>query len=888
MKLIYFFEEGGKEMVNLLGGKGAGLAEMTKIGLPVPPGFTITTEACKIYINTGKFPEGLWEDVVESMHKLEEKTGKKFGGKENPLLVSVRSGAPVSMPGMMDTVLNVGLNDETVQGLSKLTKNERFAYDSYRRLVQMFGRIVLGINGKYFDEALEEKKKKKGVKNDVDLDANDLKELVEEFKEIIKRNGMEFPQDPYKQLELSIKAVFESWNNERAKVYRKLNNIPEDLGTAVTIVQMVFGNMGFDSATGVAFTRNPSTGEKEIYGEYLPNAQGEDVVAGIRTPKPIKEMEKEIPSAYKELLRSAEILEKHYRHPQDIEFTIERGKFYLLQTRNAKMNARAAVKVAVDMYKEGIISDEEMIMRVDPSQLDHLLHPQVDEKAKKIEIGKGLAASPGAGIGKVVFDPDTAVEMARKGEKVILVRPETMADDVHGIAVSQAVLTSRGGMTSHAAVVARSMGKPAVVGAEDIKIDMKLRKFESNGYVVKEFEIITVDGTSGKVYLGEVPLVRPELTSELKELLNHCDKVRVLGVRANANTTEEATLAREMGAEGIGLARTERMFLGEDRLPIMVAMIMSKTKEERIENLNKLLNMQINDFVEFFRIMDGYPVIIRLLDPPLHEFLPKEEELMNELYELKFKLKESKDIKEMDQLISKINEKENILKTVRSLKEFNPMIGFRGCRVGIIYPEIYEMQVRAIIRAALKVKSEGKNVIPEIMIPLVGIDNELKILREKLIPIAEEESKGQVKYKFGTMIEVPRGALTADKIAKYADFFSFGTNDLTQMTFGFSRDDVEATFMNRYLEMNILKNNPFEILDRDGVGELMKIGVEKGRSTNPNLEVGICGEHGGEPSAVEFSHIIGLNYVSASPYRIPIARLAAAQAAIKYKKNLNK
>ncbi len=888
MKYIYFFEEGSKDMQKLLGGKGAGLSEMTRIGLPVPPGFTITTDACKVFIKKNDFPEGLWEEVLSAMKKLEEKTGKGFGDEKNPLLVSVRSGAPVSMPGMMDTVLNVGLNDKTIKGLIENTKNERFAWDAYRRLVQMYGKIVLGVPGKEFDEAMDEIKKKYGRKNDVDLKAEELKELVEIFKRIIKDHGLEFPQDPYKQLELSIKAVFESWNNERAKVYRKLNNIPEDLCTAVSIVTMVFGNMGFDSATGVAFTRDPSTGEKVLYGEYLPNAQGEDVVAGIRTPKPIKELEKDIPSAYKELVRAAEILEKHYRDVQDIEFTIEKGKFYLLQTRSAKRNARAAIKIALDMYKEGIITKEEMIMRVEPSQIDQMLHPQVDEKAQKKVIAKGLAASPGAGIGKVVFDPETAVKLASQGEKVILVRPETMADDVHGIAVSQGVLTARGGMTSHAAVVARAMGKPAVVGSEEIVIDMKIKQFQSRGIVVKELDTITVDGTSGLVYLGEVPVVTPGLTPELREFLSICDEVRVLGVRANANTPEEAKKSREYGAEGIGLARTERMFLGKDRLPIMQAMIMSKTREERISYLNKLLEMQVNDFVEFFRIMDGYPVIIRLLDPPLHEFLPKEIELTNEINEIKMKLKDAKSLREMDPLIEELNEKERILKTVRALAEFNPMIGFRGSRVGIVYPEIYEMQVRAIIRAAVKVKEEGKNVIPEIMVPLVGIGNEIKILRERLIPVAEEESKGRIKYMFGTMLEVPRGAIVADEIAKYADFFSFGTNDLTQMTFGFSRDDVEATFMNRYLELGVLENNPFEILDRDGVGELMKIAKEKGRRTNPKLELGICGEHGGDPSSIEFCHMVGLDYVSASPYRIPVARLAAAQAAIKHKKNLNK
>jgi len=885
------------DMKKLLGGKGAGLAEMTRIGLPVPPGFTITTETCIKYFEANGFPEGLWEEVLDAMKKLEQHTGKKFGSDDNPLLVSVRSGAPVSMPGMMDTILNLGLTDKSVEGLAKQTNNERFAWDAYRRLIQMFGNVVLGISHDEFEEELDKIKEKYGAKQDVDLNVKALKELVEAYKRVYKRHGYEFPQDPYEQLRMAIKAVFDSWNNERAIVYRKINKIPDDMGTAVNIVTMVFGNMGEDSGTGVAFTRDPRTGENHLYGEFLPNAQGEDVVAGIRTPHAINEyskqdanrnlptMEEVMPEVYKQLKEVAELLEKHYRDMQDIEFTVERGKLYLLQTRTGKRTAIAAVRIAVEMVEEELINKEEAIMRVTPENVDTLLHPQIDPKAKKETIAKGLAASPGAAVGKVVFDPDEAVEFAERGEKVILVRPETTPDDIHGMNAAQGILTARGGMTSHAAVVARAMGKPAVVGCEELAINMKEGYFVARGHRISKGDMVTIDGTTGEVYLGEVPLLPPSLSGNLEKILEWADEIRVLGVRANADTPEQARKAREFGAQGIGLARTEHMFFGEERLPIMQEMIMSRTKEERVKALDKLLPMQREDFVEFFRTMEGYPVIIRLLDPPLHEFLPQREVLMEEINELKLKLREAKSLREMDSILSELNEKKRILEVVNELHEFNPMLGFRGCRLGIIYPEIYEMQVRAIIQAAIQVKREGKEIYPEIMIPLIGHVNELKILKEQLEKVAKEEMEKageEISYMFGTMIEIPRAALTADEIAKYAEFFSFGTNDLTQMTFGYSRDDAQAKFLKRYVEMGILKDDPFKSLDWDGVGQLVKLGVERGKKTNPKLEVGICGEHGGDPKSIEFFHLAGLDYVSCSPYRVPIARLAAAQAQIKH------
>ena len=882
---IYFFDKGNKDMKDLLGGKGAGLAEMNNLGLSVPPGFTITTDVCKYYVKTGSLPADLWGNTVEAIKKLEKLSGKKFGDKENPLLLSARSGAPVSMPGMLDTVLNIGLNDNTVLALAKMSKNERFAWDAYRRLIQMFGKIVLGIAGSEFEEKMEEVKKSIGAKTDLDLKAEDLKQLVKEFKNIVK--DKEFPQEPYKQLKMAIMAVFESWNNDRAKVYRKLNNISEELGTAVTVVTMVFGNMGNKSATGVVFTRNPNTGEKKLFGEYLVNAQGEDVVAGIRTPKPIDSLKEDIPTAYNDLIKSAEILEKHYKDIQDIEFTIEDSKFYLLQTRSGKRTANAAVKIAVDMVAEKIITKDEGLMRIEPSHIDALLHPQLDPSNKDKPIAKGLAASPGAGVGVVTFDSEEAVTLSQT-KKVILVRTETSPDDIHGMAVSEGILTSKGGMTSHAAVVARAMGKPAVVGCEDINVDSRAEKFVVNNMEVHKGETITIDGSTGTVYKGAKNLITPTVSGELKTVIEWADSFRRLGVRANANTPAEAIKAREFGAEGIGLARTERMFFGPVRLPIMQAMIMSKTKEERIIELNKLLPMQRSDFIEFFKTMKGFPVTIRLLDPPLHEFLPDKSELMQEIFELKLRLRSASDTKEMDALSKEISEKEKVLNTVKNTQQFNPMIGFRGCRVGIMYPEIYEMQVKAIIEAAIETKKQGYEIYPEIMIPISSVDKELKILRERLEPISKQiiEKAGiEIKYLFGTMIELPRAALTAGKIAKYTDFFSFGTNDLTQTTFGYSRDDAEGKFLGYYLDNEILPANPFETLDIEGVGELLKIATKRGKKTKPSLEVGICGEHGGDPKSVEFSHLIGLDYVSCSPFRIPIAKIAAAQAAIKEKRS---
>jgi len=881
-KYIYNFEEGSKEMKNLLGGKGAGLAEMTRLGLRTPPGFTITTEACNYYFQNGRFPEGLWNDILDHMKLLESKTGRVFGGGPKILLVSVRSGAPVSMPGMLDTVLNLGLNDSNVKILEEETGNPRFAWDAYRRFVQMFGRIVLGIEGKKFDTVIEEKKLLNGYRNDFEITENDWKEIVAKFKGIIESEGKELPSDPYKQLEKAVVAVFESWKNERAVVYRRINKIPDTLGTAVSVVAMVFGNTGPKSATGVLFTRNPNTGEKELYGEYLINAQGEDVVAGIRTPSPIQRLKEEIPEAYQDLVKSAEILETHYKDVQDIEFTVQDGVFYLLQTRSAKRSASAAVRIALDMRKEGKVTDQEAVNMVQPEQIDQLLHPQVDSSKAGTPIAKGLAASPGAGSGKIVLDPEEAVRMSEKGENVVLVRNETLADDVHGIAVAQAVLTARGGMTSHAAVVARAMGKPAVVGSEDVKIDLSTGKVAFRGVELKERDEITVDGTTGLVYRGSVPVKIPEMGPDFQDFMEICKRVKKIGVLANANTPAEAVMARKNGAEGIGLARTERMFLGADRIPIMREMIMSDNQEERKKLLDKLLPLQYNDFVEFFRTMDGFPVIIRLLDPPLHEFLPKKEDLMVEISELKHKVKEAEG-KKRESLRRKMKEKEVLLKKVNALSEFNPMIGFRGIRVGILYPEIYEMQVRAIIRAALKVSEENKKVIPEIMIPLTVDLAEMQFIHDRLKGAIDEEIGGRkLEYKFGTMIETPRGALLGGEIAEVAEFFSFGTNDLTQMTYGFSRDDSEATFLPKYIELGIIKKDPFETIDEKGVGELMSLCLQRARKTRPDIEIGICGEHGGDPESVKFCHKIGLNYVSASPYRIPVAILAAAQANTKH------
>jgi pyruvate,orthophosphate dikinase len=877
-KYVYLFEEGRGESKALLGGKGAGLAEMTGIGLPVPPGLTITTEACNEFYRRGKtFPEGMEDQLWESMAALEEKIGKKLGSSTNPLLVSVRSGAPISMPGMMDTILNLGLNDETVEALAEATNDRRFALDCYRRFIQMFADVVMEVEHHQFEQVLERFRNQQGVKFDNELTVESLQDIVAEYKSIVaKAAGKSFPQDPREQLLMAVHAVFNSWNNQRAIVYRKLNQIPDDLGTAVNVQSMVFGNMGADCGTGVAFTRNPATGEKTLYGEYLINAQGEDVVAGIRTPQPISKMKEELPEVYQQFVDICDLLEKHYRDMQDIEFTIERGKLYILQTRSGKRTASAAVKVAVDMVHEGLINKETALLRVQPEHLDHLLHRRVDPEAKLNVIAKGLPASPGAASGEVVFDADDAEKRGGAGQKVILVRTETTPDDIHGIVAAQGVLTSRGGMTSHAAVVARGMGKPAVCGCESIKIDYYAKQFTVGGQVIKEGDLISIDGGTGQVILGSVPLIDPDLSGEFRELLDWADEIMAIKVRANADTPEDAKKAREFGAQGIGLVRTEHMFMGQDRLPVVQEMILSENVEQRTAALNKLLPMQQGDFYGILKAMDGYPVTIRLLDPPLHEFLPSAEELLVEITELKLTGKDPK----------RLAEKEVLLQKVRSLSEFNPMLGHRGCRLGITFPEIYLMQVRAIFQAVAQLVKEGFNPIPEVEIPLVIHHNELEILRKQTDEVAAavmQEQGVQFKYYVGTMIELPRACITADEIARTADFFSFGTNDLTQTVFGFSRDDAEGKFIHAYVDKKVLPVDPFVVIDRDGVGELMKMAIAKGRSTKPDLEIGICGEHGGEPNSVEFCHLIGLNYVSCSPFRVPIARLAAAQAAVKNK-----
>ncbi|NCO28052.1 MAG: pyruvate, phosphate dikinase, partial [Caldiserica bacterium] len=783
-KWVYDFEEGNENMRDLLGGKGAGLAEMTGIGLPVPPGFTITTEACKEYLKTNQISDEIRNETLEHLRKLEEKTNKKLGDINNPLLVSVRSGAPISMPGMMDTILNLGLNDETVEGLSRLTQNERFAYDSYRRFIQMFSNVVMEIPHDKFEYILEKYKEGNNLKNDTELTALMLKNVIYDYKQLYKEHtGRDFSQDPLEQLFIAIEAVFKSWNTPRAITYRMLNKISEELGTAVNIVMMVFGNMGNDSATGVAFTRNPSTGEKKLYGEYLINAQGEDVVSGIRTPKQIQEMQFDLPLVYEQLVQVAQTLEKHYTDLQDMEFTIEKNKLYMLQTRRGKRTAQATVKAAVDMVEEGLISKEEAVLRVTPEQVDQLLHKMIDPTVKVQPIAKGLPASPGAASGKVVFNVKEAAERGKSGESIILMRPETTPEDLEGMAYSQGILTTRGGMTAHAAVVARGMGKPCIVGAEEIKLNLVEKTFVVNGVTVKENDIITIDGSMGIVIVGEVPMIEPTLTPELKEVLAFADEFKELGVRANANTPEEAIRAKEYGATGIGLCRTERMFLQKDRLPIMQEMIISESREERVKFLENLEKMQKKDFYDILKAMDGYPVIIRLLDPPLHEFLPQRERLEKELEDLKAR-------SESQEVISK---KERQLVRSKELSEFNPMIGFRGCRVGLVYPEIYEMQSAAIIEAAIDLKREGFNPIPKIMLPLIGHVNEMRVLREKVQKVVEEtinRENVKVSYQIGTMIEVPRAALTADQIAQYADFFSYGTNDLTQTTFAYSRDDA--------------------------------------------------------------------------------------------------
>jgi pyruvate,orthophosphate dikinase len=902
----------------LLGGKGANLAEMTRIGVPVPPGFTITTEACNAYLAAGeKFPEGMWEQALEGLKATEKEAGKEFGDAANPLLVSCRSGAKFSMPGMMDTVLNIGLNDETARGMIKLTGNETFVYNSYRRLIQMFGSVVLGIPDGPFEHALEERKKEKGVKDDTDLTAQDWQALTEEFKTIVREHkGFDFPQEPIEQLRLATEAVFGSWNGKRAIDYRRAENIPDDLGTAVNIVTMVFGNMGWDSGTGVAFTRDPSTGEKVMYGDYLLNAQGEDVVAGIRNTKKIGELADEMPEVYAQFLDITEKLEKHYRDMQDVEFTIERGKLWMLQTRTGKRTAKAAIKIAVDMVGEGLINKEEAIQRVTPNQVDTLLHPQFDPKAKKAAheegtyLASGVNASPGAAVGVAAFDADLAEKWGLEGKAVIMVRPETKPDDVHGMIAAKGIVTSRGGATSHAAVVARQFGKPAVVGCEAIEIDLAARKLEVNGKVVNEGEWLSLDGASGEVFMGQIATSAPSFDeqAELKTLLEWADAIcaregtrtwpedykgfptRGLQVWTNADYPHDAQRARSFGAMGIGLTRTEHMFFEQERLPIVQAMILAKTADERKEHLDKLLPFQRADFEGLFEAMDGLPVIIRLIDPPLHEFLPAKDDLLVEVTEMQVaarRLEKRNKKKKLARLQAELAEKEKMLQAVESMEEANPMMGLRGIRLGITMPEITQMQVRAIFEAACNKAKEGIDVHPEIMIPLTGHYNELKVANDLLVPVAKAvmEEKGiDIDYKFGTMIEIPRAAVTADQVAKYAQFFSYGTNDLTQMTFGYSRDDAERGFLLYYVEHGILPKNPFQQLDWDGVGELVKMGVRKGRQTRPTLEVGICGEHGGDPSSIEFCHLAGLNYVSCSPFRVPVARLAAAHAALKYRK----
>ncbi|MDQ5825698.1 MAG: pyruvate, phosphate dikinase [Chloroflexota bacterium] len=928
-KWVYLFHEGNAKMRDLLGGKGAGLSEMTNAGLPVPPGFTITTEACRAYLSNGKkFPEGLWEQALEALHTVEADTGKRLGDPSNPLLVSVRSGAKFSMPGMMDTVLNLGLNPETSQGLVQLTGNERFAHDAYRRFIQLFGRIVMGVEAHHFDELLDGMKEQRGVKLDTDLTADDLRQLVEQFKEAVQREaGRPFPDDPHEQLRLAIEAVFNSWNSPRAFAYRNAQDIPHALGTAVNVVMMVFGNMGEDSGTGVAFTRNPSTGESKLYGEFLVNAQGEDVVAGIRTPQKIAQLEQDMPEVYNQFLEIGQRLEQHYRDMQDLEFTIERGKLYMLQTRSGKRTAAAAVKIAVDMVSEGLISREEAIQRVEPAHVVQLLLPRYDDDDKERArnagqlLAVGLNAAPGAAVGKAVFTADKAAELGHAGESIVLVREETNPEDVHGMIASKGVLTARGGATSHAAVVARQFGKVCVAGAENggLHVDDEAGYFTANGKTVREGEIISIDGTTGEVFLGAIALIEPNYEEEhdLVNLLSWADDARKLGVWANADYPRDAQKAVAFGAEGIGLCRTEHMFFEEVRLPVVRQMILSAAEATRLEEavavaqaeldkadedkrgaaeealrraqqaatdsravhdyrdaLNQLGEIQQGDFYGILKAMEGKPTVIRLLDPPLHEFLPSFEDLLVQTTEMRVRGEtDSEDYRQ----------KEYLLGIVSQMREQNPMLGLRGCRLGILYPAINEMQVRAILQASLQLLNEGLESHPEIMIPLVGHVNELKVVRDVLEKVARDVVSAagrEVPYKFGTMIEVPRAALTAGQIAEHAEFFSFGTNDLTQTTYGYSRDDAEGKFLLQYVERGVLPENPFQVLDREGVGRLVKIAVEEGRKTRPDLKVGICGEHGGDPSSIEFCHQAGLNYVSCSPYRVPVARLAAAQAAL--------
>ena len=872
-KYVYSFNEGSKDMRNLLGGKGANLAEMTNIGLPVPFGFTITTEACRKYTEDGgKLSQEIIDEVWEHLAELEEVMGKKFGDNENPLLVSVRSGAPISMPGMMDTILNLGLNDVAVEGLAKKTGNDRFAYDSYRRFIQMFGDVVMEIKKSNFDAVFDGQKKKAGVEFDVELTTEDLKEVIKGYKEVVKRElGREFPQDPKEQLLEAIKAVFRSWNNERAILYRKMYDIPDSLGTAVNVQSMVFGNSGNNSGTGVAFTRNAATGENKLYGEFLVNAQGEDVVAGIRTPQPIAEMKEKFPEVYAQFEKIANTLEGHYRDMQDMEFTVEDGKLFMLQTRNGKRTAAAAVKVAVDLVNEGLIDKDTAVMRVEPEQIDQLLHPvfDTDELKKATAVAKGLPASPGAATGLIYFSADDAAAAAEEGKKVILVREETSPEDLAGMAAAEGILTARGGMTSHAAVVARGMGKCCVSGCKDIVVDEAAKTMTIGDKVYKEGDSISLNGSDGSVYAETIKTLAPELSGDFGQIMEWADEARTLKVRTNADNPRDAQQAVKFGAEGIGLCRTEHMFFEDERIPKIRRMILADNEEDRREALAGLLPYQKEDFKGIYKAMGDRPVTIRLLDPPLHEFLPKTDE----------------DIKQLSEQFGIPYEK--VVNKTLELHEFNPMLGHRGCRLAITYPEIAEMQTEAIITAALEVRKEdGLDVVPEIMVPLVGHVNELKFVKKTIVEVADRliaESGDDMKYMVGTMIEIPRAALTADEVAQEAEFFSFGTNDLTQMGFGFSRDDTGA-IIKEYVDKGILEADPFQSLDQTGIGKLVRMAVEGGKKTRPNIKLGICGEHGGDPASVHFCHEVGLNYVSCSPFRVPIARLAAAQAAIAEKR----
>ncbi|MBS1712399.1 MAG: pyruvate, phosphate dikinase [Armatimonadetes bacterium] len=885
-KRVYLFREGNQSMRDLLGGKGANLAEMTNIGLPVPPGFTITTEVCgEYYANGRQLPAALKGELESAVRDVESQMGRTFGGSSKPLLVSVRSGSKFSMPGMMDTVLNLGLNETTVQAMIAETGNPRFVYDSYRRLIMMLSDVAFGLSKHHFDnEIFSAYKKKVGAKGDLDLTADQLKEVCDEFLAYVKaETGKEFPSDPWDQLMAGIEAVFASWNNDRAIVYRRTEKIPDEIGTAVNIQSMVYGNAGEDCGTGVAFTRDPSTGENELFGEYLMNAQGEDVVAGVRTPVPISELERQNPEVFKHFTDTCAILEKHYKDMQDLEFTIEHGKLFMLQCRNGKRTGPAAVRIAVEMVHEGLITREEAIQRVTGSHLDQLLHPRIDPSALEnaTELAKGLPASPGAAVGKVVFTADKAAELGvhgGAGQKVLLVREETNPDDVHGMLASQGVLTARGGKTSHAAVVARGFGIPCVAGAEELHIDEKAHYFSVGGHTVKEGETVTMDGSSGMVYLGELPLIAPEVSGSFGELMAWADEFRTLKVRTNADNPRDAQQAIEFGAEGIGLCRTEHMFFEADRLPLVQELILTKDPAIRQDMLDKLQVVQQGDFEGIFEAMDGKPVTIRLIDPPLHEFLPSKDQLIHEVCDLGYRSMTNSELK------LKLEEKQKLLHEVEAMSEANPMMGLRGVRLSIILPGMVVMQTRAILQAAATVAKRGVKVFPEIMIPLVSTVNELRVVQGLLETEAKKivaEQGVDIPYMFGTMIEIPRAALTSGEIAEYAQFFSFGTNDLTQMTFGYSRDDAEGKFLQRYVEQKILPTNPFESIDQTGVGRLMKLSVEEGRGVRPGLKCGICGEHGGDPESVHFCHAIGLDYVSCSPFRVPIARLAAAQAAVK-------